>query len=113
MPYSLPGLLRPSYWSFQSFSDGHFYRFSGFTFFEKIVSRIYFFQFVESVANYVMAKSKNHTNHNQNRKAHRNGIPRPKKSVYKQMSLKGVDPKVSFGMFSNIISISKHFAVIE
>ena len=45
-----------------------------------------------------MAKSKNHTNHNQNRKAHRNGIPRPKKSVYKQMSLKGVDPKVSFGM---------------
>ena len=42
-----------------------------------------------------MAKSKNHTNHNQNRKAHRNGIPRPKKSVYKQMSLKGVDPKVS------------------
>ena len=43
-----------------------------------------------------MAKSKNHTNHNQNRKAHRNGIPRPKKSIYKQMSLKGVDPKVSF-----------------
>ena len=41
-----------------------------------------------------MAKSKNHTNHNQNRKAHRNGIPRPKKSIYKQMSLKGVDPKV-------------------
>ena len=57
-----------------------------------------FFQFVESVTNNVMAKSKNHTNHNQNRKAHRNGIPRPKKSVYKQMSLKGVDPKVSFGM---------------
>merc|ERR1712235_195683 len=50
-------------------------------------------QLVESVANFVMAKSKNHTNHNQNRKAHRNGIPRPKKSVYKQMSLKGVDPK--------------------
>lgn len=25
-----------------------------------------------------MAKSKNHTNHNQNRKAHRNGIKRPK-----------------------------------
>ncbi|XP_053965026.1 60S ribosomal protein L29 [Anastrepha obliqua] len=24
-----------------------------------------------------MAKSKNHTNHNQNRKAHRNGIKRP------------------------------------
>ena len=58
-----------------------------------------FIQFVESVA---MAKSKNHTNHNQNRKAHRNGIPRPKKSVYKQMSLKGVDPKVSSReIFSN------------
>lgn len=25
-----------------------------------------------------MAKSKNHTNHNQNRKAHRNGIKKPK-----------------------------------
>ena len=82
-------------------------------FFWKDCIKNLFFQFVESVANYVMAKSKNHTNHNQNRKAHRNGIPRPKKSVYKQMSLKGVDPKVSFGMFSNIISISKHFAVIE
>ena len=45
-----------------------------------------------------MAKSKNHTNHNQNRKAHRNGIPRPKKSVYKQMSLKGVDPKVKINL---------------
>ena len=42
-----------------------------------------------------MAKSKNTSHHNQNKKAHRNGIPRPKKSVYKQMSLKGVDPKVT------------------
>ncbi|CBY12363.1 unnamed protein product [Oikopleura dioica] len=40
-----------------------------------------------------MAKSKNTSHHNQNKKAHRNGIPRPRKSVYKQMSLKGVDPK--------------------
>ncbi|KAG5449846.1 60S ribosomal protein L29 [Clonorchis sinensis] len=38
-----------------------------------------------------MAKSKNHTSHNQNRKQHRNGIVRPKKQRYP--SLKGVDPK--------------------
>ncbi|RTG83019.1 large subunit ribosomal protein L29e [Schistosoma bovis] len=38
-----------------------------------------------------MAKSKNHTSHNQNRKQHRNGIHKPKKQRYP--SLKGVDPK--------------------
>jgi len=38
-----------------------------------------------------MAKSKNHTAHNQNRKAHRNGIKRPKTVRYP--SMKGVDPK--------------------
>ncbi|KAH8871846.1 hypothetical protein MN116_006198 [Schistosoma mekongi] len=38
-----------------------------------------------------MAKSKNHTSHNQNKKQHRNGIIRPKKQRYP--SLKGVDPK--------------------
>ncbi|KAJ1830229.1 60S ribosomal protein L29 [Coemansia sp. RSA 2706] len=38
-----------------------------------------------------MAKSKNHTNHNQNKKAHRNGIKKPKSHRYP--SLKGVDPK--------------------
>ncbi|KAK9238736.1 ribosomal L29e protein family-domain-containing protein [Lipomyces kononenkoae] len=38
-----------------------------------------------------MSKSKNHTNHNQNKKAHRNGIKKPKTSRYP--SLKGVDPK--------------------
>ncbi|CEQ38952.1 SPOSA6832_00420, partial [Sporobolomyces salmonicolor] len=38
-----------------------------------------------------MAKSKNHTNHNQNKKAHRNGIKKPKTNKYP--SLKGVDPK--------------------
>jgi large subunit ribosomal protein L29e len=38
-----------------------------------------------------MAKSKNHTNHNQNKKAHRNGIKKPKHNKYP--SLKGVDPK--------------------
>ncbi|KAI6047343.1 ribosomal L29e protein family-domain-containing protein [Pisolithus marmoratus] len=38
-----------------------------------------------------MAKSKNHTNHNQNSKAHRNGIKRPKTN--RSRSMKGVDPK--------------------
>lgn len=38
-----------------------------------------------------MAKSKNHTAHNQTRKAHRNGIKKPKSNRYP--SLKGVDPK--------------------
>lgn len=38
-----------------------------------------------------MAKSKNHTNHNQNKKAHRNGIKKPKS--HRTLSLKGVDPK--------------------
>ncbi|KAJ1805287.1 60S ribosomal protein L29 [Coemansia sp. RSA 2523] len=38
-----------------------------------------------------MAKSKNHTNHNQNKKAHRNGIKKPKS--HRHPSLKGVDPK--------------------
>ncbi|KAI8613531.1 ribosomal L29e protein family-domain-containing protein [Chytriomyces sp. MP71] len=37
------------------------------------------------------AKSKNHTNHNQNKKAHKNGIRKPKTNKYP--SLKGVDPK--------------------
>merc|ERR1712205_61922 len=38
-----------------------------------------------------MAKSKNHTNHNQNRKAHRNGIKKPKE--YKYKSTKGMEIK--------------------
>ena len=38
-----------------------------------------------------MAKSKNHTNHNQNKKAHKNGIHKVKRQRY--TSLKGVDPK--------------------
>ncbi|GAB1606630.1 60S ribosomal protein L29-1-like [Argonauta hians] len=38
-----------------------------------------------------MAKSKNHTNHNQNSKAHRNGIYRPKR--YRCPSMNGVDRK--------------------
>lgn len=38
-----------------------------------------------------MAKSKNHTNHNQNKKAHKNGIKKPKTHRYR--SLKNVDAK--------------------
>ncbi|KAL7672804.1 hypothetical protein ACOME3_007683 [Neoechinorhynchus agilis] len=38
-----------------------------------------------------MAKSKNHTNHNQSHKNHRNGIKKPSKLHFK--SLKGVDQK--------------------
>ncbi|KAG7013674.1 60S ribosomal protein L29-1, partial [Cucurbita argyrosperma subsp. argyrosperma] len=38
-----------------------------------------------------MAKSKNHTAHNQSRKAHRNGIKKPRKHRY--TSTKGMDPK--------------------
>ncbi|XP_068084110.1 large ribosomal subunit protein eL29 [Anabrus simplex] len=38
-----------------------------------------------------MAKSKNHTNHNQNRKAHRNGIKRPTR--YRHESTLGMDAK--------------------
>ncbi|KAI8069594.1 ribosomal L29e protein family-domain-containing protein [Gongronella butleri] len=38
-----------------------------------------------------MAKSKNHTNHNQIKKAHRNGIKKPK--VHRYPSQKGVDRK--------------------
>ncbi|KAF5363358.1 hypothetical protein D9756_000875 [Leucocoprinus leucothites] len=38
-----------------------------------------------------MAKSKNHTNHNQIKKAHRNGIKKPKS--HRTRSLKGVEPK--------------------
>ncbi|KAG9255230.1 60S ribosomal protein L29 [Emericellopsis atlantica] len=38
-----------------------------------------------------MAKSKNSSQHNQQKKAHRNGITKPKTSRYP--SLKGTDPK--------------------
>lgn len=38
-----------------------------------------------------MAKSKNHTNHNQVSKAHRNGIKKPK--AHRYPSLRGVDQK--------------------
>lgn len=35
-----------------------------------------------------MAKSKNHTNHNQNKKNHRNGIKKPK--LHRYISTRGV-----------------------
>ncbi|KAF8413426.1 hypothetical protein HHK36_001409 [Tetracentron sinense] len=38
-----------------------------------------------------MAKSKNHTAHNQSYKAHKNGIKKPKK--HRHTSTKGMDPK--------------------
>lgn len=38
-----------------------------------------------------MSKSKNHTNHNQNKKAHRNGIKKAKKEMH--VSTKGQCPK--------------------
>lgn len=38
-----------------------------------------------------MAKSKNHTAHNQGPKAHKNGITKPKRQRY--ISLRGVDAK--------------------
>ncbi|CAM8972417.1 hypothetical protein QQ045_030912 [Rhodiola kirilowii] len=38
-----------------------------------------------------MAKSKNHTAHNQSHKAHRNGIKKPRN--HRNASTKGMDPK--------------------
>lgn len=38
-----------------------------------------------------MSKSKNHTNHNQNKKAHRNGIKKP--HTFRYPSMRGVDAK--------------------
>ncbi|KAL3641899.1 Large ribosomal subunit protein eL29z [Castilleja foliolosa] len=38
-----------------------------------------------------MAKSKNHTAHNQSAKAHKNGIKKPKRN--RNASTKGMDPK--------------------
>ena len=49
-----------------------------------------------------MAKSKNHTTHNQSRKWHRNGIKKPQSQRYKY--LKGVDPK----FLRNLCFAKKH-----
>ncbi|KRZ33203.1 60S ribosomal protein L29, partial [Trichinella pseudospiralis] len=47
--------------------------------------------------NSTMAKSKNHTNHNQNHKDHRNGIKRPRRK--RCPGMKGVDPKFLKNLF--------------
>ena len=53
-----------------------------------------------------MAKSKNHTTHNQSRKWHRNGIKKPRSQRYE--SLKGVDPKLLRNMcFANKKGLKK------
>ncbi|KAB5544663.1 hypothetical protein DKX38_012775 [Salix brachista] len=44
-----------------------------------------------STLRYQMAKSKNHTAHNQSHKAHQNGIKKPKR--HRHTSTKGMDPK--------------------
>ncbi|XP_074047722.1 uncharacterized protein LOC141491053 [Macrotis lagotis] len=49
-----------------------------------------------------MAKSKNHTTHNQSRKCDRNGIKKPRSRRYE--SLKGVDPK----FLRNMLFAKKH-----
>ncbi|KDQ64680.1 hypothetical protein JAAARDRAFT_187986 [Jaapia argillacea MUCL 33604] len=59
-----------------------------------------------------MAKSKNHTNHNQNKKAHRNGIKSPKGSRgQRTRSLKGVDAK--FRRNARFAAIGSHKARVE
>ncbi|KAJ8619431.1 hypothetical protein MRB53_027960 [Persea americana] len=51
-----------------------------------------FAESVSSAASFLeMAKSKNHTAHNQSYKAHKNGIKKPRK--HRHTSTKGMDPK--------------------
>ncbi|GAA5926636.1 hypothetical protein JCM3775_001071 [Rhodotorula graminis] len=40
-----------------------------------------------------MSKSKNHTNHNQNKKAHKNGLKKPASTRERYANQRGVDPK--------------------
>jgi len=54
-----------------------------------------------------MAKSKNHTAHNQTRKAHRNGMRKP--SQQRHMSMKGCDPKFLKNLkFAKKHNLNKH-----
>ncbi|KAI9123143.1 hypothetical protein K1719_006032 [Acacia pycnantha] len=46
---------------------------------------------ITSPLSFEMAKSKNHTAHNQSYKAHKNGIKKPKR--HRHTSTKGMDPK--------------------
>uniref|UniRef100_A0A8C8Z1X1 60S ribosomal protein L29 n=1 Tax=Prolemur simus TaxID=1328070 RepID=A0A8C8Z1X1_PROSS len=60
-----------------------------------------------------MAKSKNHTTHNQSRKWHRNGIKKPRSQRYE--SLKGVDPKFLRNMVLGELSecwVKSHFCYL-
>ncbi|KAJ2325512.1 60S ribosomal protein L29 [Coemansia sp. RSA 2681] len=56
-----------------------------------IALSVFFFPLFGLLVVVKMSKTKNHTNHNQNKKAHRNGIKKPK--TYRHPSLKGVCPK--------------------
>ena len=47
--------------------------------------------FIYFLVELTMAKSKNHTNHNQSRKAHRNPTRKPSKNL--RFKMKGMDPK--------------------
>ncbi|KAJ2725357.1 60S ribosomal protein L29 [Coemansia sp. Benny D115] len=62
-----------------------------------------------------MSKSKNHTNHNQNKKAHRNGIKKPK--THRHPSLKGVDSKFlrnqRFAKRGTMIAVNKKRAAVK
>ena len=54
-----------------------------------------------------MSKSKNHTAHNQTKKAHRGGIKKP--STSKHMSMKGRDPKFAKNLkFAKKHNLNKH-----
>jgi len=54
-----------------------------------------------------MAKSKNHTAHNQSRKDHRNGLRKP--SAKRHMNMKGCDPKFLKNMkFAKKHNLNKH-----
>eukprot|EP01002_Notosolenus_urceolatus_P001276 NODE_13248_length_364_cov_9.904762_g12094_i0.p3 GENE.NODE_13248_length_364_cov_9.904762_g12094_i0~~NODE_13248_length_364_cov_9.904762_g12094_i0.p3 ORF type:complete len:63 (-),score=26.76 NODE_13248_length_364_cov_9.904762_g12094_i0:83-271(-) len=55
-----------------------------------------------------MAKSKNHTNHNQSYKAHRRGIKKPKHQRY--TSLRGVDCKFRKNLLRSRIGTAKALA---
>ncbi|KAK0941629.1 60S ribosomal protein L29 [Friedmanniomyces endolithicus] len=65
-----------------------------------------------------MAKSKNSSQHNQSKKAHRNGIKKPK--THRYPSLKGTDPKFRrnhkhalHGTMRALVSLARATAVVE
>jgi len=63
--------------------------------------------FLIAVWIHTMAKSKNHTNHNQNRKHHRN--PTRKPSTKQRIKMKGMDPKFLKNLkFAKKHNLNKH-----